>query len=236
MQSTITRASSRRRSTRNESASVLRARSPLSEQERSEGANDALRADDASLLDLVEAVRALPYGRPSDRTVEGMLRERRGTCSTKHLFLARRLAERFPETEPQIVHRVYTLDLPRARALFGAQIAETITDEGLVDVHRYITVMLNGRCVTLDATFPGTTWDGCSSLPLACGPGEDYLAGDDPDMEKRALEEQYCDPTVREPFIAALTRADSLGPYPSRTDGYRHRCVDAASDPSVHRA
>jgi hypothetical protein len=62
-------------------------------------ASDELHADDASLLDLVEAVRALPYGRPSDRTVEGMLRERRGTCSTKHLFLARRLAERFPETD-----------------------------------------------------------------------------------------------------------------------------------------
>jgi hypothetical protein len=60
------------------------------------GANNALRAEDASLPDLVEAVRALPHGRPSDRTVEGMLRERRGTCSTKHLFLAGVLAERFP--------------------------------------------------------------------------------------------------------------------------------------------
>lgn len=50
----------------------------------------------SSLLDLVEAVRALPYGRPSDRTVQGMLRERRGTCSTKHLFLAQALRERFP--------------------------------------------------------------------------------------------------------------------------------------------
>src|SRR5271155_2815444 len=65
---------------------------------------------DASLGELVESVRALPYGRPSDRTVAGMLRERRGTCSTKHLFLAEALAERFPETDPLIVHRVYTLD------------------------------------------------------------------------------------------------------------------------------
>jgi hypothetical protein len=30
-------------------------------------------------------------------------------------------------------------------------------------------------------------------------------AGDDPDAEKRALEQQHCDPTIREPFIAALT-------------------------------
>jgi len=39
-------------------------------------------------VEVVKAVRALPYGRPSARTVESMLRERRGTCSTKHLFLA----------------------------------------------------------------------------------------------------------------------------------------------------
>lgn len=38
--------------------------------------------------------------------------------------------------------------------------------------------------------------------------GEDYPAGDDPDLEKRVLEEENCDPTVREPFIATLTRDD----------------------------
>ena len=48
-------------------------------------------------------MRALPYGRPSDRSVEGMLREHRGTCSTMHLFLAQECSERFPETEPLIV-------------------------------------------------------------------------------------------------------------------------------------
>jgi hypothetical protein len=175
-----------------------------------QGANDALRAEDALLLDLVEAVRALPYGRPSDRTVEGMLREWRGTCSTKHLFLARRLAERFPETEPQIVHRVYTLDRARAQELFGAEVARTVPDAGLVDIHRYITIVLDGQRAQIDVTFPGAVWDGHSSLPLACGPGADYQAGDDPDADKRALEEEHCDPTVREPFIAALTQADSL--------------------------
>jgi hypothetical protein len=164
--------------------------------------------DDVSLLDLVEAVRALPYGRPSDRTVEGMLRERRGTCSTKHLFLAGVLTARFPETAPQIVHRVYTLDRARAQELFGAEVAEAVPEDGLVDVHRYITVMLNGRRVALDATFRGVAWDGHSSLPLACGPGADYPAEGDPDAEKRTLEEQHCDPTVREPFIAVLTRTD----------------------------
>jgi hypothetical protein len=166
--------------------------------------SDALYAPGSSLVGLVEAVRALPYGRPSDRTAEGMLRERRGTCSTKHLFLAQALDERFPETQPQIVHRVYTLDRPRARELFGATVAEIVPEDGLIDVHRYLTIALEGQHVEIDATFPGEAWDGHSSLPLACGSGHDYPAGEDPDAEKRSLEEQHCDPAIREPFIAAL--------------------------------
>jgi hypothetical protein len=162
---------------------------------------------DATLVDLIEAIRAIPYGRPSDRTVDGMLREQRGTCSTKHLFLARVLAERFPNTEPVIVHRVYTLDRTRARKLFGTAVVATVPDDGLIDVHRYLTIMLGGKRLEIDATFPGPAWDGRSSLALACGAGTDFPAGDDPDAEKRALEEQHCNSAIREPFITALSSA-----------------------------
>ena len=164
-------------------------------------------APDATLVDLVETVRAIPYGRPSDRTVEGMLREQRGTCSTKHLFLAHILADRFPDAEPVIVHRVYTLDRDRASELFGASVAASVPDDGLVDVHRYLEVTLGGQRVEIDATFPGPPWDGLSSLPLACGQGTNHPAGDDPDAEKRWLEERHCDPAIRELFIAALSSA-----------------------------
>ena len=173
---------------------------------------DVLGSTDCSLFDLIEAVRALPYGRPSDRTVEGMLRERRGTCSTKHLFLAQALQERFPETGPLIVHRVYTLDRARARELFGAEGAEIVPASGLIDVHRYLTITLKGQRIEIDATFAGPAWDCRSSLPLACGPGRDYPAGEDPDAEKRALEARHCDPAIREPFIAALASIERLQP------------------------
>jgi hypothetical protein len=119
------------------------------------------------------------------------------------------LTERFPETKPLIVHRVYTLDRTRARELFGAAVAETVPEDGLVDVHRYITITLEGRRIEIDATFPGPAWDGRSPLPLACGPGQDYPAGEEPNAEKRVLEEQHCDPAVREPFIAALAMLSS---------------------------
>jgi hypothetical protein len=167
---------------------------------------DPLLDRSASLLDLVEAVRQLEYGRPSDRSVVGMLRERRGTCSVKHRFLAGALQRRSPETEPRIVHRVYRLSRQRAGELFGEGVALAVPADGLVDVHRYLTAILEGRRIEIDATFPGEPWDGRSSMPLACGPGRDYPAGADPDGEKRALEAEHCDAGVREPFIAALSR------------------------------
>jgi hypothetical protein len=73
-------------------------------------------------------------------------------------------------------------------------------------VHRYVTITLNGERLIVDATFPGKPWDGRTSLPLACGQGEDFPAGETPDQDKRDLEGEYCDPAVRELFIAALTR------------------------------
>jgi hypothetical protein len=173
---------------------------------------EAPEASLIELVELVESVRALPYGRPSARTVEAMLRERRGTCSTKHLYLAQRLAERFPATEPQIIHRIYRLDRASAEQLFGAAVAETVPAEGLIDVHRYLTITVDGQRLRIDATFPGAPWDGRTSLPLVCGPGEDIAATGEPDSEKRALEARYCDAALREPFIAALTAHTSAPP------------------------
>jgi hypothetical protein len=165
---------------------------------------------DSGIVELVESVRRLPYGRPSDRSVAGMLREGRGTCSTKHLHLAQELGRRFPETEPRIVHRVYRVDAPTAARTFGPATAAAVPPGGVVDVHRYLTIVVEGARVVVDATFPGgPAWDGRSSMRLACGPGDDHPAGADPDADadKRALEARHCDPAAREPFIAALAAA-----------------------------
>jgi orotate phosphoribosyltransferase len=181
----------------------LRSLFTASELNRAVG-DDPLVAPDCSLVKLVEGVRALAYERPSERTVEAMLRERRGTCSTKHLFLAQALSERFPETNPQIVHRVYRLDRALAEQLFGESVASVVPVDGLADVHRYLTITLDGQRITVDATCAGEPWDGQSSMPLVCGQGEDFPAGEAPDDDKRSLEDGHCDPAVRERFIAAL--------------------------------
>ena len=164
----------------------------------------ALFREDCSVVELVEAVRALPYGLPSEPTVERALLEARGTSATKHLLLAQLLARRLPGTAPAIVHRVYRLEPARALDLFGPEIATTVPDEGLVDVHRYLTIAVDGRRIELDASVPGPPWDGRSPLAPACGPGRDFPAGADPDGELRALEEEHCDATARAPFLAVL--------------------------------
>lgn len=105
-----------------------------------------------------------------------------------------------------IVHRVYRLDRDRARKLFGAEAAAAVPDAGIMDVHRYLTATVGGNRISIDATFPGTAWDGRSSMSLACGPGQDHPAGVDPDGEKKALEAEHRDPAIREAFIVMLSR------------------------------
>jgi hypothetical protein len=160
---------------------------------------------EASLWDLVEAVRAIPYGRPSVRTPAGVVDEWTGTCSTKHALLADLLESR-PAFDLQLVHRVYRVTPALARERFGASVAATVPDDGLVDVHTYASVLIAGERVAIDVTFPSATvWDGRSDMELACGPGEDVPASDDPWAQKDALVAEHCDPSVREPFIDALS-------------------------------
>jgi len=166
--------------------------------------------DGASLRQIVNAVQAIPYGRPASRTTQGVLGEWKGTCSTKHALLAQLLDEQWPETCPRLVHRVYRVTRAAALERYGGGAAGAVPAGGLTDVHRYLVITLAGQDVTIDITFPGDpAWDGHRSMPLACGDGRDFSAGEDPDANKAALEASYCDPRVREPFIAALALASA---------------------------
>ena len=166
---------------------------------------------DASLGQVVDAVHAIPYGRPGSRTAEGVIDEWKGTCSTKHALLARLLRERWPESRPRLVHRVYRVSRGSALRRYGGVAAGAVPDGGLTDVHRYLVIIVAGQEVRIDVTFPGDqAWDGRRSMCLACGEGRDFPVGDDPDAEKAALEAGYGDPRVREPFIAALALASGL--------------------------
>ena len=130
-------------------------------------------------------------------------RVRPNTCSShRHYASASRIRSRRSCTA------FYRAEREQIRERYGDEVAAVVPEDGLVDVHRYLLIRVGGRQITLDVTFPGgEPWDGRSSLPLACGPGEDIAAGDNPDWDKRALGARYCTPAAREPFIAALTAA-----------------------------
>jgi hypothetical protein len=171
----------------------------------------AVLPGDASLCQVVNAVQAIPYGRPGSRTAGGVIAEWKGTCSTKHALLAQLLAERWPQVCPRLVHRVYRVSRESVIQRHGADAASAVPEGGLIDVHRYLVITLADQQVRIDITFPGgQPWDGHRSMRLACGDGLDFPAGDDPDADKAALEASYCDRLVREPFITALTLASQL--------------------------
>jgi len=46
-------------------------------------------------------------------------------------------------------------------------------------------------------------------MALACADGLDFDASPDPWVQKDELVREYCDPRVREPFLAALTNHTS---------------------------
>jgi hypothetical protein len=161
-----------------------------------------------TLPEVVNAVKAIPYGRPRQPGPWGVVEEWKGTCSSKHTLLSALLRIAWPELRCTTVHRVYLLDTDTARRQFGEKAARAVPEEGLWDVHRYLVLSLDGSDVVVDSTDPNAPdWDGASDMPLACPDGQDVPAGPDPDAEKARLQEVHCDPAVREPFIRALTDA-----------------------------
>jgi hypothetical protein len=157
-----------------------------------------------NFADAVLAISRIPYGRPDERSPEGVLNEWRGTCSTKHLLLADIACERWPQTEPRVWHRVYRVTRELAANRWGPRTALLVPLDGLVDVHTFAVVTLGTADIVVDATFPVHEWDGAHDMMLACGPGDDYPAGRDVLGSKAQLVDRWCDPALREPFIASL--------------------------------
>lgn len=77
----------------------------------SQSARFAARAGipgDAPFRQVVNAVQAIPYGRPESRTADGVTGEWKGTCPAKHALLAQLIRERWPDLRPGLVHRTVT--------------------------------------------------------------------------------------------------------------------------------
>src|SRR3954468_571277 len=155
----------------------------------------------ASVGDVVKVVRRMPYARPTERTATGALEEWRGTCSTKHDLLKLLIDKRWPELQPEIMHRVYRLTPSIGERIFGPTAAEVVPAGGVTDVHTYLTVLLEDRPTIVDATTTGTPWDGRSDMTPACGEGVDIAGGPDAKATKDRLVRKHCDASTRDRVI-----------------------------------
>lgn len=159
-----------------------------------------------SWIDIVNAVAAIPYGRPAGEDPTDVVASWRGTCSTKHALLRALLADGWPELAADTWHRVYRVDRRLAREMLGARAAAAVPEPGLIDVHTYLTVTVGVEPVRVDVTFaPREPWAGDDHMQLRCGEGFDVRGGRFPNRTKRELVSLHCDPAIREPFIAALS-------------------------------
>ncbi|SRR6266498_4410395 len=153
-------------------------------------------------LEVIEAVRAIPHGRPRERSANGVVDDWRGTCSTKHLLLR----ELLPDANICLVHRVFLLTREPARRWLGNEIADIVPPEGTVDVHTYATGVIDGCRIVMDVTFPGgAAWDGRSDMTIPFPGGKDFDAGNDPIASKEELIRRHCDTVTRERLIAAIS-------------------------------
>ncbi|GAA5532572.1 hypothetical protein [Deinococcus aluminii] len=184
-----------------------------------EAAARGLRDPAAPLPDLPEVfalVRDMPYARASTHDPAGIMREWRGTCSTKHELLAALLAERGVSSTLIACTQEITPPPgapPELLALSGGQ--------PVVDIHNYLTVHAPQGDMVVDATWPlaaaqaglpvNPEWRWGEDQQLACTPLETWPvpAGESvADFKARLLRERYTPEELerRDAFINAVGR------------------------------
>jgi hypothetical protein len=101
----------------------------------------------------------------------GVMREWRGTCSTKHALLTDLIESRGPELRSRIVHRVYRLTREVAVRSSGPSPTRSLMMALLMFTRT--SSCRSGKPLHIDVTVPGQGWDGTHDLALACGDGFD---------------------------------------------------------------
>jgi hypothetical protein len=157
--------------------------------------------NDPTLVDVVNAIKAIPHGRPRERSASGVVNEWRGTCSTK-LMLLQAVC---PDVPMRFYNRVFRLSREAAADRLGPHVAAVVPPEGMIDVHTYARVEVDGSWIRIDLAFPGEEWDGAADMSDPWGDGEDFDAGSDPIAHKELLVQRFGDPVLRARFIDAIS-------------------------------
>lgn len=111
----------------------------------------AAREGGLDAVGIFHAVRRLPYLSTGDRSLEGVLARRAGSCSGKHILLAALLGEIGVPARVELVQGDFATPLKEARNI-PAVFTEAAM-RGVPDIHNVVAAAIGGRSVILDATW-----------------------------------------------------------------------------------
>lgn len=156
-------------------------------------------AGKADAVSLYHAVRQLPYLSSGDRSLEGILRLRAGSCSSKHILLDRLLASIGVESEVELVQGDFATPLRQAHGIPAALKAASV--DGIPDIHNVVRAKVNGKSVLLDATWNdlvkpfglrvNDAWDGHGDTAVAADPERFLGPAADPAAAKAEIIEKW---------------------------------------------
>ncbi len=129
----------------------------------------------ADATSVFHAVRQLPYLSTGDRSIEGILLRRAGSCSSKHILLSAMLNQIGITAHVELVLGDFATPFRGARNV-PAEFSDSARD-GIRDVHNILRAEINGTAVVLDATWHdamlpfgmrvNNTWNGLGDTPIA---------------------------------------------------------------------
>ena len=129
----------------------------------------------ADATSVFHAVRQLPYLSTGDRSIEGILLRRAGSCSSKHILLSAMLNQIGVKADVLLVLGDFATPFRGARNL-PAELSGAAR-VGIRDIHNVVRAEINGLEVVLDATWHdamlpfgmrvNNTWNGLGDTQIA---------------------------------------------------------------------
>ncbi len=146
-------------------------------------------------VSVFHAVRQLPYLSTGDRSIEGIVLRRAGSCSSKHILLAALLDKIGIKAEVELVLGDFATPLREAHNVPAAFM--TAAHEGIRDIHNIVRARVDGHIVVLDATWHdqvkpfgfrvNDTWSGTGGTRIAVDVERMLGPSDDPAVDKAKI-------------------------------------------------
>ena len=149
----------------------------------------------ADAVSVFHGVRQLPYRSTGDRSIEGILARRAGSCSSKHILLVALLDKIGVKADVELVLGDFATPLREAHNV--PEPFMIVAKEGIRDIHNIVRANINGHSVVMDATWHdhvkpfgfrvNDTWSGTGDTRIAVDVENMLGPSDDPAAEKAKI-------------------------------------------------